>query len=195
MTNYLPHRRVLATALAGAAAVAATAAGSAPAGATPAHRHPHRPVSVAAVTVQLAATRSQPPVVTHCADAPGVIEVRTTLTGQALSPDPHLAGALTVSARVLVSAAGGNGFTTGTVVIRDPVTGRVKVHAELTQLETANATKFDGLLVGTVEPEGARLVALYAGRIDPRAGTLNANVGEDTPAAPNHTAVVVSGQC
>ena len=96
---------------------------------------------------------------------------------------------------MLLSATGGNGFTTGTVVVRDPATGRIKVRAELTQLETAAATTFDGLLVGTVEPGGARLVALYSGRIDPRAGTLSANVGADTPIAPHHSGVLVSGVC
>jgi hypothetical protein len=189
-----PNRRILAVFLGLVAVIGATTAASGPAGAAPAHRYPPAPVSVTAATLQLSATRSQPPVVTPCRGAPGVVEVRTTLTGQASSPDPRLAGTLTVSARVLISAAG-NGFTTGTVVIRDPATGRIKVHAELTQLETAGATKFDGLLVGTVEPGASRLIALYSGRIDPQAGTLNANVGADAPVAPHHTAVVVSGEC
>ena len=121
--------------------------------------------------------------------------MRTTLTGRASSTDPRLTGTLTVSARVLVSAVAGNGFTTGTIVIRDPPTGRVKVRAQLTQLETAGATKFDGLLDGTVEPAGAHLVALYSGRIDTQTGTLNANVGTDTPVPPHHTAVLVTGDC
>jgi hypothetical protein len=191
------HRRMLAVAVAGAAVLATTAAGSAPAGAEPAHhdRHTRPPATVAAATIELTATRSQPPVVTQCPGAPGVVEVRTTLAGQASSLDPRLTGTLTVSARVLVSVAGGNGFTTGTVVIRDPVTGRVKVRAELTQLETAGATKFDGLLTGTVEPGGTRLVALYSGRIDTQTGTLDANVGTDTPVPPHHTAVLVGGEC
>ncbi|OLB80988.1 MAG: hypothetical protein AUI14_04840 [Actinobacteria bacterium 13_2_20CM_2_71_6] len=187
---------ILAVAITGAAvlSVVASIAGGTPAGAAPAHHHPRPPVSVAAATMQLTATRSQPPVVTPCTGSPGVIEIRTTLTGQASSADPQLAGALTVAARVLLSAAGG-GFTTGTVVVRDPATGRIKVRAQLTQLETANATKFDGLLVGTVEPGDARLVALYSGRIDLRAGTLTANVGADTPVVPHDSAVVVGGQC
>jgi hypothetical protein len=92
-------------------------------------------------------------------------------------------------------AVAGNGFTTGTVVIRDPTTGRVKVRAELTQLETAGATKFDGLLDGTVEPGGSHLLALYSGRIDTRTGALTANVGTDTPVPPHHTAVLVTGDC
>jgi hypothetical protein len=183
----------LGTAVVGALAL--IIANSAPASAAVAYHRPHRPVSIAAATIQLAAARSQPPVVTPCAGAPGVVEVRTTLAGQATSPDPRLSGALTVSARVLVSTVGGNGFTTGRIVIRDPASGRVKVRAELTQLETATATKFDGLLVGTVEPGGSRLVALYSGRIDTQAGTLGANVGTDTPVAPRHTGVVVSGDC
>jgi hypothetical protein len=190
-----PNRRMLAILVSCLAVVGATAAASsAPAGAAPAHRNPRPPVSVAGATLQLTATRSQPPVVTPCRGAPGVVEVRTILTGQASSADPRLAGILTVSARVLVSAAG-NGFTTGTAVIRDPVTGRVKVHAQLTQLETAGATKFDGLLMGTVEPGASRLVALYSGRIDLPAGTLDANVGADAPVPPHHTAVIVGGEC
>lgn len=155
----------------------------------------HQPVHVAAATIQFTATRSQPPVVRPCAGAPGAVEVRTTLTGRATSDDPRLTGTLVVSARVLVSGAGGNGFTTGTVVIRDPATDAVKVRADATQLETAGATKFDGLLVGTVEPGHAHLVALYSGRIDTQAGTLTANVGADAPVPPHHTGVVVDGDC
>ena len=188
-------RRALGVGLAGVAVVAATAAGSAPAGAATAHRYPHAAVSVAAATMQLTATRTLPPVVTPCAGTAGVIEIRTALAGEATSPDPRLAGALTVSARVLLSTTGGNGFTTGTVVVRDPATGRVKVRAEVTQLETAGATKFDGLLVGSVEPGGARIVALYSGRIDPVAGTLSANVGAGTPVAPHDSAILVGGEC
>lgn len=184
------------TAVSGAqAAVTPAAPAGMASGNTVAYRHPGAPVHVAAATIQFTATRSQAPVVTPCTGAPGVVQVRTTLTGQASSDDPRLTGALTVSARVLVSATGGNGFTTGSVVIRDPATGRVKVRAHATQLETAGATKFDGLLVGTVEPGGAHLVALYSGRIDTRTGTLTANVGTDTPVPPHHTGVVVDGDC
>jgi hypothetical protein len=190
------RRRMLTVALVGTTVFAATAASSVPAIAAPAHhRHPHPAVSVIATTITLTASRSQPPVVTACQGAPGIVEVRTSLTGQASSPDPRLTGTLTVSARVLVSAVAGNGFTTGTIVIRDPTTGRIKVRAQLTQLETAGATKFDGLLDGTVEPSGSHLVALYSGRIDTQTGTLNANVGTDTPVPPRHTAVVVTGDC
>src|SRR5204862_7990682 len=142
------------------------------------------PVRPDAAALTLTAIRTRPPVVTPSRCAPGIVDVRTTLTGQASSPDQRLGGTLTISARVLVSAAGGKGFTTGTAVIRDPATGRVKVRAQLTQLETEGATKFDGLLDGTVEPGGSHLVALYSGRIDTQTGTLNANVGTDTPIPP-----------
>jgi hypothetical protein len=189
--------RLLAVAL--TLAVAVLGAGGASAGAAPAHpahpAHPHAPVAVDAATIQLSATRSAPPVVTVCAGPSRVIEIRTDLAGQAASADPRLTGALTVHARVLLATTGGVGYTTGTVVIRDPATGRVKVRAALTQLETENATSFNGLLVGTVEPGHAHLVALYSGRIDPQPGTLHANVGTDGPAAPHDSAVVASGSC
>jgi hypothetical protein len=194
-TRRLRHRGMLAVALTVTVAFTAAAAVAEPAGAATGRHHPRPPVSIAATTIALDATRSQPPVVTRCQGAPGVVEVLTTLTGQASSPDPRLTGVLTVSARVLVSAVGGNGFTTGTVVIRDPATGRIKVRAELTQLETAGATRFDGLLVGTVEPGHTHLVALYSGQIDTQFGTLHANVGADTPVAPHHTGVLVTGDC
>jgi hypothetical protein len=121
-----------------------------------------------------------------------------SLAGEATSADSRLSGALTMETTVLFSPAQGIGRTTGSVVIKDPATGRVKVRAAVIQLETQGAATFGGVLVGEVYDTGtaaAQLTALYSGQVDIIPGTLLGNVAADTPVAPHDSGVVVTGRC
>jgi hypothetical protein len=152
-------------------------------------------VSVEAASVTLNATRTGTPTAIRCAGSPGIVQISVKQSGEAVSADPRLSGTMSIDARALLNQRSGIGRTSGVLTIKDPSTGKVKLLAQMTQLESQGAAKFDGVLVGILPGQDASLVALYSGNVDFTTGVLTANVGSDAPSVPHDSGVIVTGHC
>lgn len=117
-------------------------------------------------------------------------EQRVVAKGKATG-DPRLSGDVTLRIRLLNESATGESFQQGTLVIRDPDTGRKKVVARVADAGVAEI--FQGSLVGTVRPGGWQLFANWRTTFQPN-GAITAQIGGEA-ADGRLPAVIVKGRC
>lgn len=111
---------------------------------------------------------------------------RGTATG-----DPRLSGDVVLRVTLLNESATGESFQRGTLVIRDPDTGRKKVVARVADAGVAEI--FQGSLAGSVRPGGWQLFANWRTTFHAN-GAITAQIGGEA-ADGRLPAVVIKGRC
>ncbi|MGH3036284.1 MAG: hypothetical protein ACRDMU_03800 [Gaiellaceae bacterium] len=117
-------------------------------------------------------------------------EQRVVASGTATG-DPRLSGDAVLTITLLNESATGESFQQGTLVIRDPDTGRKKVVARVADGGVAEI--FQGSLVGSVQPGGWQLFANWRTIFRPN-GSITAQIGGEA-ADGRLPAVVIKGRC
>jgi hypothetical protein len=117
-------------------------------------------------------------------------EQRVVATGTATG-DPRLSGDVVLRITLLNESATGESFQQGTLVIRDPDTGRKKVVARVGDGGVAEI--FQGSLVGAVQPGGWQLFANWRTTFHPN-GSITSQIGGEA-ADGLLPAVVIKGRC
>jgi hypothetical protein len=117
-------------------------------------------------------------------------EQRVVGTGTAMG-DPRLSGDVVLRITLLNESATGESFQRGTLVIRDPDTGRKKVVARVADAGVAEI--FQGSLAGSVRPGGWQLFANWRTTFHPN-GAITAQIGGEA-ADGRLPAVVIKGRC
>jgi hypothetical protein len=120
-------------------------------------------------------------------------EERVRVTGTSTG-DPRLTGNVTVTLRDLFKVETNDEFQRGTLVIRNPRTGKKKAVAHFTDAGTGVENQiFQGVLVGSVRKGGLRLIANWRTTFHDN-GAVTAQIGGIAPDR-RLPAVVFKGHC
>jgi hypothetical protein len=145
--------------------------------------------------VEAAITYTHLVVNSRSCEGPGgeIAEERVRVTGTSTG-DPRLTGNVTVRLRDLFKVETNDEFQRGTLVIRNPRTGRKKVVARFADAGTGIENQiFQGVLVGSVRNGNLRLIANWRTTFHAN-GAVTAQIGGITSDA-RLPAVVFRGHC
>jgi hypothetical protein len=119
---------------------------------------------------------------------------RLRFQGSQTSSDPRLVGVLEASVRSVLNTQNGYGRTSGTVVIRDAATGRLKFHGHVVGvLEPDGGT--EGFLTGrTVGPDSVHLLANFNVQQD-ATGAITGEIGKDTQSGTLQDSAILTNAC
>jgi hypothetical protein len=122
------------------------------------------------------------------------MQFRLTFEGTQTSGDARLAGDLEAKVRSVVNTQNGYGSTSGTVVVRDPATGRAKFFGRVIGvLEPGGGA--EGFLIGTTVGRGsARLLANFNLQQD-AAGAITGEFGKDSQSGALQDPAILTDAC
>jgi hypothetical protein len=122
------------------------------------------------------------------------MKFRLRFEGSQTSSDPRLVGDLEARVRSVLDTQNGYGWTSGTVVIRDPATGRLKFHGHVVGvLEPDGGT--EGFLTGhTVGKSSVRLLANFNVQQD-ATGAITGALGTDTQSGTLTDSAILTDAC
>jgi hypothetical protein len=119
---------------------------------------------------------------------------RLTFEGTQTSSDPRLAGDLEAKVRSVLSNENGYGWTSGTVAVRDPATGRLKFHGQVVGVLAPDGGT-EGFLTGhTVGKDSTRLLANFNVH-QSATGALTGEFGKDTQTGAMQDPAILTNAC
>jgi hypothetical protein len=128
----------------------------------------------------------------QCDDAH--VEFRGTFVGSQTSDDPRLTGSLEVPTRTVLNTENGYGFVTGTILLRDPASGRLKFRGRVVAVLEPDGGS-EGFLTGrTISHGSVRLLANFNANVD-ETGTATGEIGKDSQAGPFQDPAVLTNAC
>ena len=120
---------------------------------------------------------------------------RVKFEGTQTSSDPRLSGNLTIRAVSVVNTQNGYGYVRAKVRLRDPGTGKPKLHGLAVGVIEPDGGS-EGLLTGrTVGPNAQRLLANFNVAQDATTGALTGELGKDSQAGGSQDPAILTDAC